>query len=218
MPWPGRSPPAQAPPHQACADVHRGSSPRRFILLQVIIWLRDRSFIAGLLCRDLVHRRSQRPCGCCASLGFFVHAPAPGWRDLLPGAVLVGVGVQVLALRHRLLDHPSPRGPSPRRTGPSAPPSPSSSGRTARDGSSPRPRCSTPEPGSNAPSGSARAGKRTPGRRSPLPPVTATVRGPFRRVAQPSREWSAQSCVIRSMQTATAGRRTSSWPGETSMP
>ena len=28
----------------------------------------------------------------------FVHAPGAGWRDLLPGAIFVGVGIQVLHL------------------------------------------------------------------------------------------------------------------------
>ena len=30
------------------------------------------------------------------SMRFFVHSPGAGWRNLLPGAVLVGLGVQVL--------------------------------------------------------------------------------------------------------------------------
>jgi uncharacterized BrkB/YihY/UPF0761 family membrane protein len=65
------------------------------ILVRAILWLRDQSFIAGFTAEVLfiaiptwvwleISRR------------FFVHAQGAGWRDLLPGAVLVGVGVQVL--------------------------------------------------------------------------------------------------------------------------
>ena len=32
------------------------------------------------------------------SLRFFAHAPGASWRDLLPGAVLVGIGIQVVHL------------------------------------------------------------------------------------------------------------------------
>ncbi len=65
------------------------------LLVRGILWLRDQSFIAGFTAEVLfiaiptwfwleVSRR------------FFVHAEGAGWRDFLPGAVLFGVGVQVL--------------------------------------------------------------------------------------------------------------------------
>ena len=66
-------------------------------LVQVINWLRDRSFIAGLGAEILF---IAVPAGVwlLVSMRFFVHAPEAGWRDLLPGALLVGVGVQILHL------------------------------------------------------------------------------------------------------------------------
>jgi uncharacterized BrkB/YihY/UPF0761 family membrane protein len=65
------------------------------VLVQAINWLRDQSFIAGLGAEILF---IAVPAGVwlLISMRFFVHAPDAGWRDLLPGAVLVGVGVQVL--------------------------------------------------------------------------------------------------------------------------
>jgi uncharacterized BrkB/YihY/UPF0761 family membrane protein len=64
-------------------------------LVQLINWMRDRSFIAGLSAEILF---IAVPAGAwlVVSLRFFVHPPEAGWRDLLPGALLVGVGVQVL--------------------------------------------------------------------------------------------------------------------------
>jgi uncharacterized BrkB/YihY/UPF0761 family membrane protein len=64
-------------------------------LVQLITLLRDRSFIVGFTAELLL---IVIPTGLwlVLSLRFFVHAPDAGWRDLLPGAVLVGVGVQIL--------------------------------------------------------------------------------------------------------------------------
>ena len=66
-------------------------------LVQVINWLRDRSFIAGLGAEILF---IAVPAGVwlLVSMRFFVHPPEAGWRDLLPGSLLVGVGVQILHL------------------------------------------------------------------------------------------------------------------------
>lgn len=66
-------------------------------LVQVINWLRDQSFIAGIGAEILF---LAVPAGVwlVVSMRFFVHAPEAGWRDLLPGALLVGVGVQILHL------------------------------------------------------------------------------------------------------------------------
>jgi uncharacterized BrkB/YihY/UPF0761 family membrane protein len=64
-------------------------------LIQVINWLRDRSFIAGLGA-ELLFIAVPTAVWLLVSMRFFVHPPEAGWRDLLPGALLVGVGVQVL--------------------------------------------------------------------------------------------------------------------------
>ena len=65
------------------------------VVFQLILWLRDRSFIAGLLA-EVLFIAVPTALWLVLSLRFFAHAPGAGWRDLLPGAVLVGVGVQVL--------------------------------------------------------------------------------------------------------------------------
>jgi uncharacterized BrkB/YihY/UPF0761 family membrane protein len=64
-------------------------------LVQLIGWLRDRSFIAGFTA-EVLFLAVPVALWLVLSLRFFVHAPGAGWRDLLPGAVLVGVGIQVL--------------------------------------------------------------------------------------------------------------------------
>jgi uncharacterized BrkB/YihY/UPF0761 family membrane protein len=65
------------------------------IVFQLILWLRDLSFIAGLFA-EVLFIAIPTSLWLVLSLRFFAHAPGAGWRDLLPGAVLVGVGVQVL--------------------------------------------------------------------------------------------------------------------------
>jgi uncharacterized BrkB/YihY/UPF0761 family membrane protein len=64
-------------------------------LVQLINWLRDRSFIAGLGA-ELLFIAVPTAVWLVVSLRFFVHPPEAGRRDLLPGALLVGVGVQIL--------------------------------------------------------------------------------------------------------------------------
>jgi uncharacterized BrkB/YihY/UPF0761 family membrane protein len=64
-------------------------------LVQLILWLRDRSFIAGLTA-EVLFILVPAALWLVLSRRFFVHAPGAGWRDLLPGAILVGVGVQIL--------------------------------------------------------------------------------------------------------------------------
>ena len=59
------------------------------------MWLRDRSFVAGLLA-ELLYIAVPASLWLVLTLRFFPHAPDAQWPDLLPGAVLVGVGVQVL--------------------------------------------------------------------------------------------------------------------------
>jgi uncharacterized BrkB/YihY/UPF0761 family membrane protein len=65
------------------------------VLVRLILWLRDESFIAGFTAEVLF---IVVPAGIwlLVSYRFFVHAPEAGWRDLLPGAILVGIGAQVL--------------------------------------------------------------------------------------------------------------------------
>jgi uncharacterized BrkB/YihY/UPF0761 family membrane protein len=65
------------------------------VVLQMILWLRDRSFIAGLAA-EVLYIVVPTAAWLLLSLRFFVHPPGAGWRDLVPGAVLVGVGVQAL--------------------------------------------------------------------------------------------------------------------------
>jgi uncharacterized BrkB/YihY/UPF0761 family membrane protein len=57
--------------------------------------MRDRSFIAGLGA-EIPFIAVPAGAWLVVSLRFFVHPPKAGWRDLLPGALLVGVGVQIL--------------------------------------------------------------------------------------------------------------------------
>jgi uncharacterized BrkB/YihY/UPF0761 family membrane protein len=64
-------------------------------LMQLILWLRDRSFIAGLTA-EILFIAVPALLWLVVTQRFFVHAPGATWRDLLPGAVLVGVGIQVL--------------------------------------------------------------------------------------------------------------------------
>jgi len=64
-------------------------------LVQLINWLRDRSFIAGLGA-EILFIAVPAAVWLMVSLRFFVHPPEAGRRDLLPGALLVGVGVQIL--------------------------------------------------------------------------------------------------------------------------
>ena len=66
-----------------------------FAALQLILWLRDQSFIAGLAA-EILFIAVPTYVWLVLSLRFFAHARGAGWRDVLPGAVLVGVGVQVL--------------------------------------------------------------------------------------------------------------------------
>jgi uncharacterized BrkB/YihY/UPF0761 family membrane protein len=65
------------------------------VVAQLIAGLRDKSFIAGLTA-ELLSLAVPTAVWLVLSLRFFVHAPRAGWRDLLPGAVLVGVGIQIL--------------------------------------------------------------------------------------------------------------------------
>ena len=65
------------------------------ILFQLIMWLRDWSFIAGLLA-ELLFIAVPASLWLLLTLRYFPHAPGAGWRDLLPGSVLVGVGIQAL--------------------------------------------------------------------------------------------------------------------------
>ena len=65
------------------------------VLFQAVLWLRDRSFIAGLIA-EILFIMVPTAIWLLLSMRFFVHAPGAGWRNLLPGAVLVGIGVQVL--------------------------------------------------------------------------------------------------------------------------
>jgi uncharacterized BrkB/YihY/UPF0761 family membrane protein len=65
------------------------------VLIRLILWLRDRSFIAGFTA-ELLFIAVPTVLWLEISLRFFVHAPGAGRRDLLPGALLVGVGVQIL--------------------------------------------------------------------------------------------------------------------------
>ena len=65
------------------------------IVLQLILWLRDQSLIAGLLA-EVLFIAVPMSVWLALSVRFLAHAPGASWRDLLPGAVLVGVGVQVL--------------------------------------------------------------------------------------------------------------------------
>lgn len=65
------------------------------VLVQVIAWLRSQSLIAGFTA-ELLFLALPTLMWLVLSQRFFVHAPGAGWRDLLPGAVLVGVGIQVL--------------------------------------------------------------------------------------------------------------------------
>jgi uncharacterized BrkB/YihY/UPF0761 family membrane protein len=65
------------------------------LVIQAINWLRDRSFIAGLGA-EILFIAVPAAIWLLVSMRFFVHAPGAGWRDLLPGALLVGVGVQIL--------------------------------------------------------------------------------------------------------------------------
>jgi hypothetical protein len=67
------------------------------VLIRLILWLRDQSFIAGFTAEFL--------CIAVPTLSWlviwarlFVHAPDARSLDLLPGAVFVGVGVQILHL------------------------------------------------------------------------------------------------------------------------
>jgi uncharacterized BrkB/YihY/UPF0761 family membrane protein len=64
-------------------------------LVQAINWLRDQSFIAGLGA-EILFIAVPTVAWLVVSMRFFVHAPDAGWRDLLPGALLVGIGFQVL--------------------------------------------------------------------------------------------------------------------------
>jgi len=64
-------------------------------LMQSILLLRDRSFIAGVTA-EVLFIAVPTVIWLLLSMRFFVHAPGAGRRDLLPGAVLVGIGVQVL--------------------------------------------------------------------------------------------------------------------------
>jgi uncharacterized BrkB/YihY/UPF0761 family membrane protein len=64
-------------------------------LVQGINWLRDQSFIVGLGA-EILFIAVPTVMWLVVSMRFFVHAPDAGWRDLLPGALLVGIGIQVL--------------------------------------------------------------------------------------------------------------------------
>jgi uncharacterized BrkB/YihY/UPF0761 family membrane protein len=65
------------------------------VLIRLILWLRDQSFIAGFTA-ECLFIAVPTLLWLVISMRFFVHAPGAGWRDLLPGAVLVGVGIQIL--------------------------------------------------------------------------------------------------------------------------
>ena len=67
------------------------------VLIRLILWLRDQSFIAGFTA-EILFIAVPTLLWLVISMRFFVHAPGAGWRDLLPGAVFVGVGIQVLHL------------------------------------------------------------------------------------------------------------------------
>ncbi|HKA04196.1 MAG TPA: YhjD/YihY/BrkB family envelope integrity protein [Acidimicrobiales bacterium] len=65
------------------------------VLVQAISWLRNQSLIAGFTAEFLLVAVPTLM-WLVISDRFFVHAPGSGWRDLLPGAFLVGVGIQIL--------------------------------------------------------------------------------------------------------------------------
>jgi uncharacterized BrkB/YihY/UPF0761 family membrane protein len=67
------------------------------VLIRLILWLRDQSFIAGFTA-EILFIAVPTLLWLVISMRFFVHAPGAGWRDLLPGAIFVGVGIQVLHL------------------------------------------------------------------------------------------------------------------------
>ena len=66
-------------------------------VIQLVAWLRDESYIAGVTA-SLLFIVVPTVLWLVLSMRFFVHAPTAGRRDLLPGAVLVGVGLQILHL------------------------------------------------------------------------------------------------------------------------
>jgi uncharacterized BrkB/YihY/UPF0761 family membrane protein len=66
-----------------------------FIALQLIARLRDRSLAGGLVA-EVLFLAVPTSLWLLLSQRFFAHAADATWRDLLPGAVLVGVGVQVV--------------------------------------------------------------------------------------------------------------------------
>jgi uncharacterized BrkB/YihY/UPF0761 family membrane protein len=88
-------PPRRRPHLTKPALVFIGIVTAAFVLLQLVLWLRDRSFIAGLVA-ELLYIAVPTGLWLVLAAGFFVHAPGAGWRDLVPGAALVGVGVQAL--------------------------------------------------------------------------------------------------------------------------
>ena len=65
------------------------------VLAQLISKLQDRSFPAWVFATSLF---MLIPAGLwlVASLRLFPHPPEVGWRDLVPGALLVGVGIEAL--------------------------------------------------------------------------------------------------------------------------
>ena len=67
------------------------------VVLHLILWLRDRSFVGGFV-GELLFLAVPVSLWLMLSMRFFAHAPGAGWRDLLPGAILVGVGIQVVHL------------------------------------------------------------------------------------------------------------------------
>jgi uncharacterized BrkB/YihY/UPF0761 family membrane protein len=66
-------------------------------LTQLTHWLRDRSFIGGFLATVLVVAIPAVILLVTADR-FFPHPDDVGWRELIPGAVLVGVGIEALSI------------------------------------------------------------------------------------------------------------------------
>jgi uncharacterized BrkB/YihY/UPF0761 family membrane protein len=67
------------------------------VLIRLILWLRDETFIAGFTAQ-ILFLAVPTLLWLVVSMRFFVHAPGAGWRDLLPGALFVGVGMEALHL------------------------------------------------------------------------------------------------------------------------
>jgi uncharacterized BrkB/YihY/UPF0761 family membrane protein len=67
------------------------------VLVQLTHWLRARSFIGGFLAIVLIVL-IPAVIWVVVSLRFFPHPSGVGWRDLVPGGVLVGAGMEALSI------------------------------------------------------------------------------------------------------------------------